>query len=37
MYMIEALRQLLVNFRNDERGVTTVEYAIMLVLIPLCQ
>ncbi len=26
MYMIEALRQLLVNFRNDERGVTTVEY-----------
>ena len=33
MYMIETLRQLLVQFRNDERGVTTVEYAIMLVLI----
>ena len=33
MYMIETLRQLLVQLRNDERGVTTVEYAIMLVLI----
>ena len=33
MYMIEALRQLFVQLRKDERGVTTVEYAIMLVLI----
>ena len=33
MYMIEALRQLLMQVRDDERGVTTVEYAIMLVLI----
>ena len=33
MYMIDALRQLLVQLRNDECGVTTVEYAIMLVLI----
>ncbi len=33
MYIIETLRQLLMQVRNDERGVTTVEYAIMLVLI----
>ncbi len=33
MYMIEALRQLLMQVRDDESGVTTVEYAIMLVLI----
>ena len=33
MYLIETLRQLIVQLRNDERGVTTVEYAIMLVLI----
>ncbi len=33
MYMIEALRQLLMQVRDDEKGVTTVEYAIMLVLI----
>ena len=33
MYMIEALRQLLMRVRDDESGVTTVEYAIMLVLI----
>ena len=33
MQMIETLRQLFVQLRNDERGVTTVEYAIMLVLI----
>ena len=33
MYMIEALRQLLMQVRDDENGVTTVEYAIMLVLI----
>lgn len=33
MYMIETLRQLLMQLRDDERGVTTVEYAIMLVLI----
>ena len=33
MYMIEALRQLLMQVRDDERGVSTVEYAIMLVLI----
>ena len=33
MYMIESLRQLLIQFGRDECGVTTVEYAIMLVLI----
>ncbi len=33
MHMIEALRQLLRQLRDDEHGVTTVEYAIMLVLI----
>ncbi len=33
MYMIETLRQLLMHLRDDERGVTTVEYAVMLVLI----
>ncbi len=33
MYIMETLRQLLVQLRNDERGVTTVEYAVMLVLI----
>ena len=33
MYMIESSRQLLIQFGRDERGVTTVEYAIMLVLI----
>ena len=33
MYMIETLRQLLIHLRDDERGVTTVEYAVMLVLI----
>ena len=33
MYMIEALRQLLMRVRDDESGVTTVEYAIMLILI----
>jgi Flp pilus assembly pilin Flp len=33
VYIIETLRQLLMQVRNDERGVTTVEYAIMLVLI----
>ena len=33
MYIIETLRQLLMQVRDDERGVTTVEYAIMLVLI----
>ncbi len=31
--MIETLRQLLMHLRDDERGVTTVEYAVMLVLI----
>ncbi len=33
MYMIEASSQLLVRVRDDESGVATVEYAIMLVLI----
>ena len=33
MYMIEALRQLLMRVRDDESGVTTVEYAIMLIMI----
>jgi Flp pilus assembly pilin Flp len=36
--MIEAisyLRLLLNRFSNDEKGVTTVEYAIMLVLVAL--
>ena len=33
MYMIESLRLFLTQFSKDERGVTTVEYAIMLVLI----
>ncbi len=33
MSTIESLRQLLIQFSKDERGVTTVEYAIMLVLI----
>ena len=31
--MIEALRQLLMQVRDNESGVTTLEYAIMLVLI----
>ncbi len=35
MYMIEALRQLLMQVRDDKSGVTTVEYAIMLVLVAL--
>ena len=30
---IEALRQLLLHLRDEDRGVTTVEYAVMLVLI----
>ena len=33
--MIETLSQLLMRVRDDESGVTTVEYAIMLVLIAL--
>ncbi len=35
MYMIEALRQLLMQVRDNESGVTAVEYTIMLVLIAL--
>ena len=35
MYMIEASRQLLMQVRDNESGVTTLEYAIMLVLIAL--
>ena len=33
MYMIEASSLLLMRVRDDESGVTTVEYAIMLVLV----
>ena len=33
MVIIETLSQLLRRLRNNERGVTTVEYAIMLVLV----
>lgn len=33
MYTIETLRQLLMQLRDEEQGVTTVEYAVMLVLI----
>ena len=35
MYMIEALRRLLMQVRDNESGVTAVEYTIMLVLIAL--
>ena len=33
MFIIETLSQLVRQLRNSERGVTTVEYAIMLVLV----
>lgn len=33
MFTIEALRHLLMRLRDEEQGVTTVEYAVMLVLI----
>ncbi len=33
MLIIETLGRLVRQLRNNERGVTTVEYAIMLVLI----
>ncbi len=33
MFIVETLSRLVRQFRNNERGVTTVEYAIMLVLI----
>ncbi len=33
MVIIETLSQLVRRLRNNERGVTTVEYAIMLVLV----
>ncbi len=35
MYMIEALRQLLMQVCDNESGVTAVEYTFMLVLIAL--
>ncbi len=33
MFIVETLSRLVRQLRNNERGVTTVEYAIMLVLI----
>ena len=33
MFIIETLSRLVRQLRNNQRGVTTVEYAIMLVLI----
>ena len=36
MQVLEMIRQALVHLRrDDERGVTTVEYAVMLVLVAL--
>ena len=35
MQVLEMVRQALVRLRRDERGVTTVEYAVMLVLVAL--
>ena len=33
MFIIETLSRLVRQLRNNQRGVTTVEYAIMLVII----
>ena len=33
MFIVETLSRLVRQLRNNKRGVTTVEYAIMLVLI----